>query len=76
MTTVNNLVSSFKSRLQICAKAGGKTIVPFLKNHYYFHPEKNPRRRNEEEIEQASEFLPIITYIHDESESSDPSESE
>ena len=33
-------------------------------------------QRNEEEMEQASEFLPIITYIHDESESSDPSESE
>ena len=33
-------------------------------------------QRNEEEMEQASEFLPIITYIHDDSESSDPSESE
>ena len=33
-------------------------------------------QRNKEEMEQASEFLPIITYIHDESESSDPSESE
>ena len=22
--------------------SGGKTIVPFLKNHYYLHPEKIP----------------------------------
>ena len=34
MTTVNDLVLSFKSRLQICVKVGGKAIVPFLKNHY------------------------------------------
>ena len=40
MTTANSLVSSFKRRLQICVKVGGKTIVPFLKNHYYLHPEK------------------------------------
>ena len=149
---------SFKSRLQICVKVGGKTIVPFLKNHYYQHLEKIPEeepsyvfdeltdikllqfanrswkstgeilnlnpnlvkyrtnflqhknlnestrkillseqrlircppiyvqmpqilgysdiQRNEEEIEQAIELFPIITYIHDGSDDSDSSDSE
>lgn len=158
MTTVNNLVLSFKSRLQICARVGGKTIVPFLKNHFYQHPEDIPeeepsyvfdeltdikllqyanrswkstgqalnlnpnlvkyrtnflqhkslnestmkillseQRRNihpqlyvpmpqifgysdipgdEEEMDQAAELFPIITYYHDDSDDSDSSESE
>ena len=40
--TVNNLVKSFKYRLRLCARVGGKTIVPFSKSHLYRDLEKVP----------------------------------
>lgn len=40
--TFNNLVKSFKYWLKLCARVGGKTIVPFLKSHLYRDLEKVP----------------------------------
>ena len=42
IATVNRLVRSFKLRLQLCSRLGGKSIAPYLKNHQYKNPQQYP----------------------------------